>query len=307
MNPKLLISDIAPILDVSIPSVHAKIKSNKIQPLKHGNKHYISHDHARDLFKFEFNPKVVSFQIVKGGAGKTTLAFSVALSANLLGARVLCIDLDQQSNLTRSFGFRNKAEKIFYDIVSDTCSIDDAIVNVIPGLDIIPSSIKTAILDKQILAYGSNLEKVYSRIVSPLKKKYDMIIFDCPPAIGHSVASAALASDTVVCPVMPDDYYVDGLELTFEEIKKINEDYNKNIKIQVLLNKIDERFVLSNKIPAAILNNPKYENCIMPCFVRTSQEFSNAIEKGVSIFESSRKTAIKNDIHELTLLLAGLK
>ena len=47
--------------------------------------------------------KVVSFINYKGGVGKTTLASNIAADLALRGKKVLCIDLDPQSNLTFSF------------------------------------------------------------------------------------------------------------------------------------------------------------------------------------------------------------
>jgi len=47
--------------------------------------------------------KVVSFINCKGAVRKTTLASNIAADLALRGKKVLCIDLDPQSNLTFSF------------------------------------------------------------------------------------------------------------------------------------------------------------------------------------------------------------
>lgn len=41
----------------------------------------------------------ISFINVKGGVGKTTIAFNLAHALKLLGRRVLLVDLDLQENL----------------------------------------------------------------------------------------------------------------------------------------------------------------------------------------------------------------
>ena len=53
----------------------------------------------RKLFEergFIYPKQNISFQIVKGGTGKTSLSYSLAVRAYQYGARVLCIDFDQQ-------------------------------------------------------------------------------------------------------------------------------------------------------------------------------------------------------------------
>ena len=50
-------------------------------------------------------PIVVTVNVVKGGTGKTTTAVETAVHLQLMGLRVLCIDMDVQSNLTQSMGY----------------------------------------------------------------------------------------------------------------------------------------------------------------------------------------------------------
>lgn len=55
-------------------------------------------------------PKIVIFCNNKGGCGKTTLAYQVAIHAALAGVRVLAIDTDPQANLTATIAGVIKAE-----------------------------------------------------------------------------------------------------------------------------------------------------------------------------------------------------
>ena len=47
--------------------------------------------------------KVISFLNQKGGVGKTTMCFNSAHALARQGARVLCIDMDPQANLSLLF------------------------------------------------------------------------------------------------------------------------------------------------------------------------------------------------------------
>lgn len=48
---------------------------------------------------------VLAVAMQKGGVGKTTTTLSVGVGLAQLGARVLLIDLDPQSNLTMALGY----------------------------------------------------------------------------------------------------------------------------------------------------------------------------------------------------------
>ena len=102
MNPKKSISEVSEHLEISRQGLHKKLKTLGIVPPKEGNTYFIDHS-ACQLFQYEFETKTIAVQVVKGGVGKTTFTHSIAVNASLYGAKVLCIDLDQQSNLTLAF------------------------------------------------------------------------------------------------------------------------------------------------------------------------------------------------------------
>src|SRR5690606_10853615 len=103
-TPKMSINKAAEFLGVSVQAVHRKLKAKKIICPKIGNKSFITHSVARQLFEFNLEKKIIAFQIVKGGTGKTTCVHNVASCANAFGAKVLLIDIDPQANLTDAVG-----------------------------------------------------------------------------------------------------------------------------------------------------------------------------------------------------------
>ena len=165
---------------------------------------------------------------------------SIAVRANLYGARVLCIDLDQQGNLTQAFKVNPEESPAMIDVIRDNMSsLDEAIVNVGVGLDLVPSRIENAVLDNAILLGKLNIPHVYKKLIDPLRAKYDLIIIDCPPALGQSVAAVTLAVDEVVSPVTPEKFCLSGLKITTQEVNLLESNYGQEIHMRIVVNKFD--------------------------------------------------------------------
>ena len=111
--------DAAKLKNVTTQAIHKELKSKGLKSYKNNNRVYFGHDTARSIFNHKLKQSVISFQIVKGGTGKTSMTHSFAIRANLYGARVLCIDLDQQGNLSQAFGVNCENSPVMVDIIDD--------------------------------------------------------------------------------------------------------------------------------------------------------------------------------------------
>src|SRR5258708_4837076 len=106
-NFSILLNDLAPIWGVERQTVHKHIKSKGFQSTTIGNRSYLNPELTREVMLsrgYKYPHLIVSFQMLKGGVGKTTTAINLGLRANMYGSRVLLIDLDQQANLSFAFG-----------------------------------------------------------------------------------------------------------------------------------------------------------------------------------------------------------
>jgi len=306
MNTKITASDAAQFFGVTLQSIHKQLKQKNLISYKNQNRVYFGHETARDLFKIDFDKKIISFQIVKGGTGKTSITHSLALRANLYGARVLCIDIDQQGNLSQAFNVNAKNSPIMIDILANHLNIQDSIISISKGIDIVPSRIENAVLDNFLMLNKYPLDKVYMELIKDIYQNYDLIIIDCPPALGQSVAAATLASDIIIAPVTPEQFSLSGLKISFEEINTISHRFKKDLCFKIVLNKFDTRTALSTEVLSTILNHELFKNLICNTFIRNCQEFPNAIYSGSNIFATLKNTTAKEDIDLFTKELLNL-
>lgn len=299
--------DAAKLKNVTTQAIHKELKAKGLDSCKNNNRVYFGHETAKRVFNFSFEKHVISFQIVKGGTGKTTITHAFAIRANLYGARVLCIDLDQQGNLTQAFGINCDNSPVMVDIIEDTTLINKAIVNIAPGFDIIPSRIENAVLDNHLMLNKYPLDRVYKNIINAVVNNYDLILIDCPPALGQSVTAATLASDIIVFPLTPEKFSLSGLEVSYKEISTINERFNTSCNFKILLNKFDMRTALSNEVLAKIMNHSIFQKMTYNTFIRSCQDFPNKLYAATNIFSDTKFSAAKDDIDLLTKEILQLK
>ena len=309
MNSKMLAIDAANFLDVSVQYVHKLLKAKKLSFEKKQNRVYFQYETSQQVFNLKVVPKIISIQIVKGGTGKTSLAHSIAIRANLYGIKVLCIDLDQQGNLTQAFRVNPEKIPIMVDIINNNMPIETGIVTITDGLELIPSRIENAVLDSVLMLKRLPLDRVYKEKVDHLKlaRNYDLILIDCPPALGQSVAAASLSSDYIISPVTPEKFSLSGLKVTSQEIESIEQTYKKDIPLKIILNKFDSRTILSHETLSSLIKHDLFGPKLFKTYIRTSQEFPNAIAQGTSIFDQTKNNSAKEDIDLLTREILGIE
>lgn len=308
IDPKITATEIASYLNLTVQAVHKRIKVKALKEKKGQNRTYFGHDTSRGII----NPNVHQFKIatavVKGGVGKTTLAEALAIRTALYGIRVLCIDVDQQANLTKGLAMDDQAKNcpIMIDIIENKVDPADAILSVMPGLDLIPSRLDNVTLDGYMMINRINPSFIFNKIFEKVFQNYDLIIFDCPPTLGSTVCASMLCADLVIAPLNPDVYSYEGIVIMDKEIENIYEQFNKKINWKILLNKFDSRTILSTDYISQLIKDPAYSSRLLKSVIRTSQEFPNMKQKGKTIFDSLRKSTAKEDIDALAQEIIGM-
>ena len=307
VEPKISVASASELWGISMQGVHKQLKSKGLTARKHGSKAYLTFAEARATWNYPFEKMIVASQIVKGGTGKTSSIDNIGSFLNSLGARVLKIDLDPQGNLTDAHGVNAENHGVLIDIIKNRSTLDQSLVNICPGMDIVPSRIENVVLDNEIVNQQLRLDKVFPDIFSPIINNYDYILIDCPPTMGQSVAAAALWCDLILSPLNPDKFSAKGLKILKNELARLNKCYDKSIDYRVFLNKYSSKTILSGKAAIALLSDKDLDGRLLKTIITASQEIPNSIESNTTIFSSLSKSSIREDFRDLASELFSLK
>lgn len=309
MHPKILAIEAADIFGVTVQAIHKQLKAKKMVHNKLRNRVYFEYETAIKMFSSYKQPcQVVVFVLVKGGVGKSTLCRETAIRATLMGKKVLIIEIDHQGNLTKSFGINAQEYPVLIDLLDDqSIKTEDAIVRVMPGLDILPSRYDNSVLDNFIMLKQVPLQKVLKSKLDPLRSVYDLILIDCPPSLGQSISAAVLASDRVILPTTPCDFSDSGIDITVCEIMRMCRDHDiKTIPMSIVLNQFDNREKDSRETYSDLIKHEHYGKMIFSGYIRKCKEVETYRRKKSTIFESTASTSGREDIDTFTRELLNM-
>jgi chromosome partitioning protein len=207
--------------------------------------------------------RVIASANQKGGCGKTTTAINLSSSLSLKGQKVLLIDFDPQAHATMGLNVKpSDLDKTIYDVITPKKNwlwgIEDILVPVKDNFDLAPSSLILSAFEQEL----SGLERREHRLfqaIQPLKEKYDFIVIDCPPSIGHLCFNALRACDEVIIPIDMSLFSLRGVAKLIEIIILLKDKIGHDIKSRALITMYDRRTRYSRtvleKVQAEFGNN----------------------------------------------------
>lgn len=176
--------------------------------------------------------KIISILNHKGGTGKTTTTLNLGKALNLLGYKVLLIDLDAQANLSQSLGVEEETLTISESFSS---KIDQLPIKEIgETFHLVPASLDLSAVEAGLYANINSYFRLKS-LISPIDDSYDYILIDCPPSLGIFTQNALIASDRVLVTVQAQYLALKGLNTVYDLVVTIKEKLNPLISIQGLV------------------------------------------------------------------------
>jgi chromosome partitioning protein len=214
----------------------------------------------------------------KGGTGKTTTVRTLRDVFQRLGLSVLAVDLDPQGNLSDYLDVDPEASPTIGDVLTGRATAADAVHD-----GIIPANLHLAEAE---LTLGGKMGRELSlrKALADLVDDYDVVLIDCPPALGLLTVNALVASTHALISAEAQYFALQGVEQALEVVELARETLNPDLEwLGVVLNIADMRTIHSREAYANLREH--YTAKVFRNPVRASIAYAESAERAVSILD----------------------
>ena len=214
----------------------------------------------------------------KGGTGKTTTTRTLTDVLRRIGLDVLAVDLDPQGNLSDYFDVPADADPTVADVLAGQAKAADAVHN-----DVLPANLGLA-ESELILSGKMGREMTLRRALRDVKRRYDIILVDCPPALGLLTVNAVVAADYALLSTEAQYFSLQGVEQALEVIELAKDNLHPELEwLGVVMNIADMRTIHSREALDQL--KERFGDKLFPTPIRASIRYAESAERGVSILD----------------------
>lgn len=218
--------------------------------------------------------KIVAIANQKGGVGKTTTVVNLGAALSELGRRVLVIDLDPQANASTWLG--SVDARALYEVFENGAPLEGAVRPTdVEGLELVPSSSWMTRAERNA-ATQAGAEMILRQAVDELPRdRWDVILMDCPPALGLLSYSALAACTEVLVPVQTRVMPLAGLVALTQTIDTVRLRLNRGLHLSAVLpSQVDMRTSLSREIVEVL--RERFGDVVLNAMIRESVRVAEA-------------------------------
>ncbi|MEJ5362598.1 MAG: ParA family protein [Spirochaetota bacterium] len=175
--------------------------------------------------------RIIAISNNKGGVGKTTSTVNIAAALQILGKKVLVIDIDHQAQSTYHFGYNpNNLTYSVYNVLKGEIAYKDVIIDR-DGLHILPS--KNELKDIEFIPLPAK-EFLLKEALEGISG-YDFILIDCPPSLGILTLNALTFAREILVPLQVQFLPFHGMYNLFEAVQMVKRRLNKDVEINGII------------------------------------------------------------------------
>lgn len=188
--------------------------------------------------------------------GKTTTSVNLAACLALQGQRVLLLDLDPQANATSGLGLEKvEGASSYRPLLGEGTLAEKIQRTAFDNLDILPSEPDMCGAEIELSRMENHLQRL-ALALEPVRKPgtYDVIIVDCPPALGILTLNVFAAADWLLIPLQSEYYALEGISMITRVIGQVR-DTGINSKLGILgvvMTMFDGRTRLSQQVVSEV-------------------------------------------------------
>jgi chromosome partitioning protein len=214
----------------------------------------------------------------KGGTGKTTTVRTLADVYRRAGLEVLCVDLDPQGNLSDYFDVPPDASPTVADVLAGQARAVDAIHD-----DLLPANLGLAEAEL-VLSGKMGRELTLKRGLREARRRYDLVIVDCPPSLGLLTVNALVAAEHALISSEAEYFSLQGVEQALEVVELAKDSLHPDLNwLGVVLNIADMRLVHAREALRSLQES--FGEKVFDSVIRRSVRYAESAERGVSILD----------------------
>jgi chromosome partitioning protein len=215
---------------------------------------------------------------LKGGTGKTTTVRTLTDVFRRLDLDVLAIDLDPQGNLSDYFDVPPDASPTVADVLAGKAKARDAEHD-----GVMPAAPALAEVERS-LSGKMGRELVLRKALKDARAAHDVILIDCPPALGLLTVNGLVAADWALISSEAQYFALQGVEGALEVVEQAKEYYNDDLEwLGVVLNIADMRTVHSREAFESLKEH--FPDHVFETVIRSSIAYAESAERAKSILD----------------------
>jgi chromosome partitioning protein len=239
--------------------------------------------------------KIIAISNNKGGVGKTTSTVNIAAALQLLGQKVLVIDIDHQAQTTYHFGLNpHKIEKSIYEVLKGDLHFSDILTDR-NGIHILPANPNLREIDfLPIPAKEFLLKEALETLTG-----YDYVLLDCPPSLGVLTLNALSYAQEIFIPLQVQFLPFHGMYNLFEGVQMVKKRLNSSIDITgIIATMYNAKKTINNEVIEE--TEKRLPGKLFRTFIRENVSLQEAPSWGKTIFEYKPESNGAQDYMDLT-------